>query len=1329
MIAACLALLIGSFGTGSSHGQIDVPEALEPWRDWVLYGQEFHACPALDGFQPGEPANHVCAWPGELSLNVTESGATFNQEWELFADDWIPLPGDPANWPIDVVADAASAAVVTWGDRPSIRLEPGLHRVSGALVWNSRPASIAIPAESALISLQLDGARVAIPELEDGTLWLGIRPDGVLEEDRLDVIVYRLLRDDLPITLESLIQVDVAGQNREVALSGALLPAFTGERLDSELPARLDEDGTLRIQVSPGRWTLSFVSRAPNTIGQLDVAQAVEPWPEEEIWSFQGNPRLRVAGLEGAPAIDAALAGIPPEWGDFPAYQVIAGQSLNLVERSRNDADTRNALHLRRNLWLDFDGSGFTAEDTVQGSMHRDWRLDMADPYVMTMATVDGETLLVTEGEDPGVQGVELRDPQLSVMATARTGPHRSLAVTGYLQSFDSAVTTLNLPPAHRLMAAPGADAAVGAWLNSWRLLDIFLVLIVAVAAWQLMGAGAGIAALIAMVLVFHEPFAPRWLWLNALVAVGMLQAAPVGRLRTFGRWYRNASLLALIVALVPFVTVQTRAVVFSQLEQERGDLREITLFAQDRLRDQVSFSRAPPESSALEEVVVSASQIGDTLPRYLPGAVVQTGPGLPDWTWNSYTLAWSGPVEAAQSFRMVIFGPWLVAAWRIFGVVSVLALLYFLLRPHISQVRRRFFVGRSAVPVVLAMLIMPQESPAQEMSEFPSPGLLQELQRRLVAPHPCHPACAEITRARVTLRESTLSIDSIVAVESSVAVPMPGSTAGWRADSIVVNGQPASQLYRYPGGTSWIRLEEGVHEVVLLGPVPGENSFSLPFPLVPRHIEVDTPEWETVGIVDGQLLSGALELVRQEEPDTADDDGTPATSFSPYVSVVRNITLGLNWSVWTEVRRIAPTDGAFTLAVNLLPGEVVVSPGIEVSDGRALIALEPAEDYAEWESRLPTAESLALTAPEDVPWTERWRFVISPVWNVQFDGIPRTPPLETFNPFFVPEYDPRPGETLTLSLTQPQPSSGDTIAIDEVDYTMRVGDRSSALTLELDYRSTRGMQHVLQLPEDSELDGVFIDSAEIPLRLEGNRLEIPISPGFHTVEVSWRMPQGVGLNSVLPQVNLGVGASNLYSRIELPPNRWVVYAFGPTLGPAVLYWPELLLLGLGAVLLGRFAWSPLRTREWLLLGIGLSTFAWPILLLFASWAFILSWRGQTQVELTRQSFNAMQIGLGLLTVITLAAVVASIPGGLLGEPDMQITAPSGLGPMTWFSDRAASATPVAGAVTISIWFYRIAMLAWALWLSFALLRWIPWAWRAYNHNGIWRGRVVSHAG
>ena len=57
-----------------------------------------------------------------------------------------------------------------------------------------------------------------------------------------------------------------------------------------------------------------------------------------------------------------------------------------------------------------------------------------------------------------------------------------------------------------------------------------------------------------------------------------------------------------------------------------------------------------------------------------------------------------------------------------------------------------------------------------------------------------------------------------------------------------------------------------------------------------------------------------------------------------------------------------------------------------------------------------------------------------------------------------------------------------------------------------------------------------------------------------------------------------------------------------------------------------------------------------------------------------------------------------------------------------WFMDRTASQLPQPFVISVSIWFYKLAMLLWALWLSFALLRWLPWAWRQYASEGLWRG-------
>jgi hypothetical protein len=178
----------------------------------------------------------------------------------------------------------------------------------------------------------------------------------------------------------------------------------------------------------------------------------------------------------------------------------------------------------------------------------------------------------------------------------------------------------------------------------------------------------------------------------------------------------------------------------------------------------------------------------------------------------------------------------------------------------------------------------------------------------------------------------------------------------------------------------------------------------------------------------------------------------------------------------------------------------------------------------------------------------------------------------------------------------------------------------------------------------------------------------------------------------------------------------------GPGVGPAILFWGELLVFVVIALALGRSQHSPLRVHEWLLLGLGLSTFSWSVLLLFAVWIFAMHWRSRWAENDQRRTFNLIQVALGLLSVVALFSLVSAIPYGLLSTPDMRVRgAGSGGNVFSWFVDEAAGGLPQPAVISVSLWWYKIAMLAWALWLSSALLRWLPWGWRAFNAGGLWR--------
>ena len=99
-----------------------------------------------------------------------------------------------------------------------------------------------------------------------------------------------------------------------------------------------------------------------------------------------------------------------------------------------------------------------------------------------------------------------------------------------------------------------------------------------------------------------------------------------------------------------------------------------------------------------------------------------------------------------------------------------------------------------------------------------------------------------------------------------------------------------------------------------------------------------------------------------------------------------------------------------------------------------------------------------------------------------------------------------------------------------------------------------------------------------------------------------------------------------------------------------------------------------------------------------------------------------MQLSLAFLTLVALAALVGAVAKGLLGSPDMQIVGNgSWAQQLQWYQDRVEGVLPQPGVISVPILYYRLLMLAWALWLAVALLGWLRWGWAAINHDGLWQ--------
>jgi hypothetical protein len=1324
-----------------------VPDELQGWQEWVLHGHEHRDCPFFFNAQEVGPANSICAWPGLLELSVDAAAGRFSQQWTVYGTDtWVPLPGDASYWPNRVTANGRAVGVVEQDGVPSIRLGPGSHAIAGSFEWDERPGVLRVPDASGLISLIVNGERIAHPERNGSGLFLGERRQETRARDAVSAEVYRLLADLVPTRLTTLIRIDVAGGVREELFGPALPEGFTPVSIQSQLPARFEPDGNLRVQVRPGRWQITLVARADDVVDEVVLPEPAMNLPGAEVWSYQAYDRLRVTAVKGLPPVDPQQAQVPDHWQHLPAYRINAGEQLMIEERSRGVVATENELALTRTMWLDFDAGGFVVKDQVSGRMRSDWRLDMSPPYAVLSAREAGDALLITTAAEEGKTGVELRYSDVQLESLGRSDTRAAMPVTGWDSRFANVSTRLHLPPGHKLLAAPGVDNAHGSWASQWQLLDFFLVLIMTIAAWRLFGAGAGVIALLALTLSFHEIDAPAWLWLNLLAAIALMRVAPAGKLRQVVRGYQVISALLLVLVLVPFVAGQLRVAIYPQLESQWPGSRFPVPQAMPKIAqqqpaelDEIAATSSTSESRALRRMMVSEdaaaalaaeAEAPTRYSRYAPNAIVQAGPGVPSWQWNSYQLSWRGPVDADQLMRLVVLPRWAVTLLR-FVEVALLLLFAAVLAAEIANRRWRLpgglKIGRAApvnMMVVALITFSIAASPPAE-AQMPDRELLQQLEQRLLEPPDCVPRCAEIVAADVEVRGSNISIALDVHAMEDVALPLPGSDRGWRPQAVLLDGSGAGQVLRGADQNLWIRVTPGRHAVVLRGSLPEADNVEIPFPTPPRVFEIDVEGWFVAGVKDRRLLSGSVQLTRLQAENGDDSSARWESSrFPAFVSMTRNIEFDLDWRVRTTVQRIAPLQGALTLTLPLIEGETVLTEQLATAEGTVQVSMNPTQQAVSWVSRLPQTSRLDLVAGTATSWVEVWRVSVGSVWNVAFTGVPES---ETNRPNLgarVAEFNPRGGEQLTMQVTRPEASAGTTLAFDKVDLAVAQGDRSSTVMLGLRYRSTRGAQHVLQLPEGAEITEVRIDNQVQPLRADGRDLTLPILPGEHGIAVTWRDPRDADAVARTPEVGLGAPASNITIQLTLPENRWLIGTNGPPLGPAVLYWPELAVMILFALILGRVDWTPLRWRHWLLLGLGFSTFNWPVLGVVVVWLLACGARDRWRGSIPWWRYNTTQALHAAFTVVALAAILVSLPSGLLGTPDMHVTGNGSYGnALTWFADRTDDLLPVATAWSVPIWVYKVLILAWALWLSFALLRWLRWAWQGFAKEGFWRSR------
>ena len=1339
-----------------------IPDALLDWATWSVGEREsLLLCTwRHDGSQTD------CAWPGRLSMTVSDEGADFSLDWETQAPAWLELPGDRSAWPMVVKDGDTELAVVMREGRPQTFVAhrgSRIAKLSGRLQWRKRPESIQLPAQVVLSGIHVDGQPVDAKRIDDsGRLWLSAREGDKDESDSTvseRIEVYRLIEDGRPMRVTTRIELDVSGPPREVTLPSVLPDGFLPLGITSSLPARIDASGQLDVQARRGRWWVEVVARSLGEVEQLTVAAPGGSWPQQEVWAFRPDEGLRSVEISGGRSIAPRQTGLPAAWHGERTFLMDRGSALALATTRRGQGAVEDRLALERTAWLDFDGAGTTTRDLITGSIGVPGRLESTEEVTPGRIVVNGTPRYLSALGEHGGAGVMLQQGATSVDAHSRlsenTGsthwPYR-LPISGWNREMNTAALTLELPPGWTPVEAVGADRASGLWLRQWTLMEVFLVIVSVVAIGHLFGWWLGVMAVPTLVLSWHGVASPALLWL-AFAMLGALHwhlrmSAGGSAVRGFGRSLTTLATVLAAVALigfaVTFASFALQSAMFPQLAGGGVGTAPVRMQVMDSVMgNQVAGgldASSKVYARAQESAEADVGTRGEALARIDADAKIGTGPGTPTWGAQPLRLHWDGPSADGQVSIYLLTSLQTriargIAAFLVLGLAGLLIVKAFRgwprppLAARVTKTRptkRASKAGAGILGAALVLVAGTAMAQAERMPDptsggaFPSPTLLTQLGERLVAPPACAPTCASVAQAWLAVSgeegAQRFGVRLAVHAQTDTAVALLGGAEGWSIDTVAVNDTEA--LARAEAGQVWTRVPKGVSMVDISGPLVSEGTAQMAFVLQPRLVEiVSDGGWDIAGVDAAGRTQGAVTLTKAAGGDSAVDSGAVRSDIPPLVHVERTLRMERDWTVETRAVRLSPADGAMVMRVALLPGESVLSEDVDVDHRAVALTFGKGDTERRWRSRLEIQPTLLLTAAADPAILETWRLDAGEMWDTDAFGVPEMPA----GGHGLRQWRPWPGESLEIDVVRPRAMPARTVTIESAQLEVTQGQSGHDNVLKLDITASEGGRQRLGLPEDVVLGEVLLEGVRQHSTLEAGGLGVTLVPGRQTLEVRWKDSLAPSAIYTTPDLDLGGEAVNTRLQVRVAAERWVLWVDGPRMGPAVLLWAQLAVALLVLLAVSRVKAVPIGYIGWLVIAVGLTQASGSFANVLIAVAAV--WSKRYWEDARALPYNAGQIVLVVGALFSVLAFYHGIAQGLLGMPDMHIAGNgSSSHLLNWYQDRTVgSRMPVSTVISAPMWVYRLVMLGWALLAALALTRLALWFWRAWRQPVMFR--------
>ncbi|MCB9480787.1 MAG: hypothetical protein H6680_03035 [Desulfobacteraceae bacterium] len=1307
----------------------ETPQDLYQWKEFLLYGEEkYHCVPEFDNDD-----NYHCIWPGILNLEINEKKIVFSQKVTLFSDSALILPGNLLHFPVNVKINNIKIPVSTLKEQPVCFPGKGNFKISGEINFDEIPDYINLPDHAGGYRVISKTEKIKFPYSDSkNILWL---KKTMSEKDRpkehIRVNVYRKIRDSIPCEIESVYKINVSGSTRQEIIKTGQIPGQIAF-VKSMLPLKIEKNGSFLVQVKPGEYEIyikNIIPDMPLELGPFNSGY------DQEIIVHEKEPGARLSNIENLKSIDPKNTDIPSNWKNLPAYILLPDEKIIFKETLKGVFLQQPELNLEREIWLDFNGKGSTLKDQVSGRVNQRTFIGISDnsEIIPGKISINGKDQIITSKNN--LSGIPVNEDNILIEAVSRKDNSSTFFPVAWNLSFSDISGYINIPPAFDLFMVTGAKIKGNhTFLSKWTLLDIFVLCILFISAFKIWNIKWGIIFFICAGAVYHKFYLPPYIWIFLVICSGILNSKQLKKFffqKSFFRFSFNfiyfSCLLTVFCAAIIFSAQNIKYFVYPSLDTYNQPYRPYAPagFKQKTITSSDNFL-SESDSSLKQRLHTRVKQLDMEIQKPVYQTMkndygyTQTGAGIPSWSGKK--IRFENALESG--IKIYVLKPFAVRIIYLSNVFFLFALLLKLV-PF-----KKIFSGLKPLSASKALLYiivfsfsvcLPQKTFSQN---YPPEHLLKEYKERLLKEKDFDHKLAVIENCilNASAEDKKISLEMIFKISSlrDCAINLP-LTGDLEYQQILLDSKEHDYILKSTKKALTL-VPKGIHELKIKA-ISKTQEIDLKFDMLPLKLSFNSKDVMSKGIEDKKFASSIKLFIPSEKNEDKSIKGIEGGL--PFPVVERHLFLGREWKIHTVVSRYYSENinKKAEILIPLIKNEKILRETFEIKNNNLEITLMPGTAFWEFESEIPVGQKIEIPSNEGAYQVQKWTIDSDSLNDFQIKGLIPVKYNNHDKTVFVQQ----PKTSGFIIPKELSPVKGRFFTIDYADICYDISKTRNTLTLNTSIRAGKGLNH--KITYDSLRlypEKISINNIKNQISETNGELSIPLSPGKNEINIVFNeknKKQGFILPKKIsfPLVNFNAESSNISQEIKYQPKSWIIAAFGPRSGPAVLFWGYFAAIIIAAGFLAKFTKSFLKPHQFILLAAGLSL-AQPVeILIVFGFFFAIEYRKNLVPEQTSY-FNLIQTGIILLLIMSASIIYDSVSSGLLGIPDMQITGNGSYsGTLKWFTDKCDNILPKPFIIMAPINMWKLIIFLWSIWISAFLINKTPYIIDSLKHDGFWK--------